>query len=238
MFKALLKKKIDAQQALIQVALDAERGLTAEEQAQFDALQTEITDLEKALAAQKAIDERQATLTTPINPPVYAQPKSKDEKKFATFGEQLRAVVEAAKPGGSMDPRLSIKAAIGLNESVGSDGGFLVEEDFTKELLKRTYETGVLASKCNKIPLSTAANSMKINGVDETSRKNGSRWGGIQAYWEGEADALTGSKPKFRQMELNLRKLTGLCYATDELLSDAGSGHYARVFRGIRFQGG
>ncbi|MHB1652346.1 MAG: phage major capsid protein [Desulfitobacteriaceae bacterium] len=223
MFKALLKKKIDAQQALIKTAMDAERGLTTEEQAQFDALQTEIADLEKTLTAQKQIDDRQAALNIPVNPPLYAVPKSKDDKKFASFGEQLRAVVEAAKPGGSIDPRLSIKAATGLNESVGSDGGFLVEEDFTKELLKRTYETGILASKCNKIPLSTASNSMKINGVDETSRKNGSRWGGIQAYWEGEADALTGSKPKFRQMELNLRKLTGLCYATDELLSDASA---------------
>jgi len=223
MFKALLKKKIDAQQALIQTAMDAERGLTAEEQAQFDALQTEIDDLEKTLAAQKAVEDRQAVLNTPVNAPVYAQPKSKDEKKFSTFGEQLRAVVEAAKPGGTIDPRLSVKAASGLNESVGSDGGFLVEEDFTKELLKRTYDTGMLASKCNKIPLSTAANSMKINGIDETSRKNGSRWGGIQAYWEGEADALAGTKPKFRQMELNLRKLTGLCYATDELLADASA---------------
>lgn len=223
MFKALLKKKIDAQQALIQTAMDAGRGLTAEEQAQFDALQTEIVDLEKTIAAQKTVEDRQAVMNTPVNPPVYAQPKSKDERKFASFGEQLRAVVEAAKPGGSIDPRLSIKAATGLNESVGSDGGFLVEEDFTKELLKRTYDTGILASKCNKIPLSTAANSMKINGIDETSRKNGSRWGGIQAYWEGEADALAGTKPKFRQMELNLRKLTGLCYATDELLSDASA---------------
>lgn len=167
----LLKKKIDAQQTLIQTALDAQRGLTAEEQAQFDALQREIDDLEKSIAAQKTVEERQTVMNTPVNPPVYAQPKSKDERKFATFGEQLRAVVEAAKPGGTIDPRLSIKAASGLNESVGSDGGFLVEEEFTKELLKRTYETGVLASKCNKIPLSTAANSMKINGVDETSRK-------------------------------------------------------------------
>ncbi len=223
MFKALLKKKIDGQQALIKAAMDDERGLSTEEQTQFDALQTEIADLEKTLAAQKSIDERQAVLNTPVNPPVYAVPKSRDDKKFSSFGEQLRAVVEAAKPGGAIDPRLSIKAASGLNESIGSDGGFLVEEDFTKELLKRTYETGILASKCNKIPLSTASNSMKINGVDETSRKNGSRWGGIQAYWEGEADALTGSKPKFRQMELNLRKLTGLCYATDELLSDASA---------------
>lgn len=223
MFKALLEKKIDAQQALVQTAMDAERGLTAEEQTQFDTLQSEITDLEKAMAAQKSIIERQAALNTPVNSPVYAVPKSQDTKKFASFGEQLRAVVEAAKPGGSIDPRLSIKAAIGLNESVGSDGGFLVEEDFTKEILQRAYETGVLASRCNKVPISTNANGLKMNAIDETSRVNGSRWGGIQAFWEGEADALAGTKPKFRQMELNLRKLTGLCYATDELLQDAAA---------------
>jgi len=223
MFKDLLKKKIDAQQALIQAALDAGRGLTVEEQAQFDALQTEIENLEKTIAAQKAVDERNASLATPVNPPVYAQPKSKDEKPWKSFGEQLLAVVNAARPGGSVDPRLSVKAASGLNEQVGSDGGFLVQEDFTTELLKRAYDTGVLASKCRKIPLSTNANALKINAVDETSRANGSRWGGIQAYWEGEADQLAGSKPKFRQMELNLRKLTGLCYATDELLTDAAA---------------
>ena len=64
---------------------------------------------------------------------------------------------------------------------------------------------------------------MKINAVDEDSRANGSRWGGVQTYWEGEADELTGSKPKFRQLELSLKKLTGLCYATDELLQDAAA---------------
>lgn len=50
MFKALLKKKIDAQQTFIQTAMDAQRGLTAEEQAQFDALQREIDDLKKSIA--------------------------------------------------------------------------------------------------------------------------------------------------------------------------------------------
>lgn len=59
--------------------------------------------------------------------------------------------------------------------------------------------------------------------MDEDSRANGSRWGGVQTYWEAEADEHTGSKPKFRQMELSLKKLTGLCYATDELLQDAAA---------------
>ena len=91
------------------------------------------------------------------------------------------------------------------------------------ELLKRTYETGILASRVKKIPISTNSNTLKINAVDEESRANGSRWGGVQTYWEAEADELTASKPKFRQIELSLKKLTGLCYATDELLQDAAA---------------
>ncbi|MDS1030962.1 phage major capsid protein [Bacillota bacterium LX-D] len=98
-----------------------------------------------------------------------------------------------------------------------------MQQEFVTELLKRTYETGVLASRVSKIPLSTNANGLKINGVDESSRANGARWGGIQTYWENEADQLIASKPKFRVMDLSLKKLTGFCYATDELLQDAAA---------------
>ena len=146
-----------------------------------------------------------------------------DERRFRSFGEQLAAVYRAATPGGRIDERLSTRAASGLNESNPSDGGFLVQQDFVADLLKKTYETGVLASKARKIPISTTANGLKINAVDDDSRKNGCRWGGVQTYWEAEADEITGSKPKFRQMDLSLKKLTGLCYSTDELLQDAAA---------------
>ena len=156
-------------------------------------------------------------------PEAKPAPTPPEEKRFATFGEQLIAAYRAATPGGKVDERLSTRAASGLNETTPSDGGFLVQQDFVKELLKRTYETGILASKVKKIPITTNANGLKINAVDEDSRGNGSRWGGVQTYWESEADEHTGSKPKFRQIELSLKKLTGLCYATDELLQDAAA---------------
>lgn len=146
-----------------------------------------------------------------------------DERRFKSFGEQLIAAYRAATPGGRIDERLTTRAASGLNESNPTDGGFLVQQDFVAELLKKTYETGVLASKARKIPISTNANGLKINAVDDDNRKNGCRFGGVQTYWESEADELTGSKPKFRQMDLSLKKLTGLCYSTDELLQDAAA---------------
>src|SRR5207248_226353 len=56
---------------------------------------------------------------------------------------------------------------------------------------------------------------------DEQSRANGSRFGGVQAFWANEADTVTATKPKFRQMELVLNKLLAICYVTDELVQDA-----------------
>lgn len=225
MFKTLLKAKLSEQEALVKAALDEKRAMTEAEQEKFNALQAEIESLEKSIEAAEKLEAQQAKLNTPVNQPVFAQPKpNPDDNRFSSLGEQLRAVIQAARPGGSIDQRLTVKAAAsGMSEGVPSDGGFLVQQDFVAELLKRTYETGVLASRCRRIPISTNANGLKMNAVDESSRANGSRWGGVQAYWENEADAATGSKPKFRPMELSLKKLLGLCYATDELLQDAAA---------------
>lgn len=162
----------------------------------------------RAAAWQKAADQ--------------AAKPGQDEKRFASFGEQLLAVARAEQRGAAIDPRLvEVRAASGLNEAVPSDGGFLVQTDFATEILKKTYSTGILASRCRRRNISAAANGVKMNGIDETSRANGSRYGGVQAYWANEADTVTATRPKFRQIELKLNKLFALYYATDELLQDA-----------------
>jgi len=140
--------------------------------------------------------------------------------KFNSFGQQMAAIMRAGIPGGRVDPRL-LNAATGLSETVPSDGGFLVQQDFASEILKDVFQTGVLASRCRRVTISGNSNSIKINGMDETSRVAGSRQGGIRGYWADEAEEKTASKPKFRRIELNLKKMVGLCYATDELLDDA-----------------
>lgn len=210
--------------AVLNKAEAEDRFLSDEEQKEIDKYESEIRAWDESITrAEKvlAIDPEDRAATE--HPEVKPSPDKTEEKRFTSFGEQLLAAYRAAVPGGKVDERLSTRAASGLNETTPSDGGFLVQQDFVTELLKRTYETGILASKVKKIPISTNANGLKINAIDEDSRANGSRWGGVQTYWEGEADELAGSKPKFRQMELSLKKLTGLCYATDELLQDAAA---------------
>lgn len=209
--------------AVLNKAEAEDRFLSEDEQKDIDKYEEEIRAWDESIGRAEKLLAIEPEDRSTEKPEVKPTPAKDNEKRFASFGEQLMAAYRAATPGGKVDERLTTRAASDLNESTPSDGGFLVQQDFVTELLKRTYETGILASKVKKIPISTNANGMKINAIDEDSRANGSRWGGVQTYWEGEADEITASKPKFRQMELSLKKLTGLCYATDELLQDAAA---------------
>ena len=112
-------------------------------------------------------------------------------------------------------------AAAGASEMVPSDGGFLVYPDFSQEILMLAHETGVLHTTTRHLPISEFTNAIKIPAIDEQSRKDGYRWGGVQAFWENEAQALVGSKPTTALLELITKKLTGLYYATNEVLADA-----------------
>lgn len=214
--------------AILSKAEKEDRFLSDEENKEIKRMESEIASWDESIKRAESIgsitQSAEKVLFEERNdePEIKPTPKTED-KGFRNLGEQLMAVYRSASPGGRIDARLSTRAASGLNESNPSDGGFLVQQDFVSTLLKRTYETGILASKVKKIPISGNANGLKINSVDEESRANGSRWGGVQTYWESEADQMSSSKPKFRQMELSLKKLTGLCYATDELLQDAAA---------------
>jgi HK97 family phage major capsid protein len=208
-----------------QTALDAAqtegRPLTDIERETLNTLKADISRWDATIQEMAEFLEDAAPVDVPVNQ--SDAPAADNSRKFTSFGEQLKAVYNAASPSRPIvDARLTNEAT-GASEGVPSDGGFLVQTDFVSELLKNAFETGILAPKCRKIPISSGANGLKINALNDNSRANGARWGGIQAYWIGEADALTASKPSFRQMELSLKKLTGLCYATDELLTDASA---------------
>ena len=87
-------------------------------------------------------------------------------------------------------------------------------------LLEKIRNQTDVASRCTTVPV-TVGNRANFPGVDETSRANGSRWGGIQSTWNQEANPITASKGKFWSAELILGKITAASWTTDELLADA-----------------
>jgi HK97 family phage major capsid protein len=143
--------------------------------------------------------------------------KAAKENPFKSMGEFLTAV-KTATTYGNVDKRLLPTKATGANEAIGSDGGFLIPEYMTAGVYERMYGVGSLLSLVQRDPVS--GNNMIVNAVDETSRVNGSRHGGVTTYWLEEAGSITASKPKLRQISLKLKKVGALVYATDELLED------------------
>ncbi len=223
--------------ALFALAAKEERDLTAEELERDDKIAAEmdevrqvrarlerqqerernlrpIKDVNEETAAERA--ERGAVATIPEKAKAIANP-------FKSFGDQLLAV-HRASIGRGHDPRLDMMAAVtGAGESVGADGGYLIHPDYSTEILKRMWELGNILNRVRRIPISANSNGLIIPAIDETSRVDGSRWGGVLGYWLPEGGDKTASRPKFRMLELRLHKLAALMYVTDELLADAAA---------------
>jgi HK97 family phage major capsid protein len=144
-----------------------------------------------------------------------------DPQKFSSLGSFMLSALEASRPNGITDKRLI--RATGMSEGVPADGGFLVQQDFATNLLDFAFKTGKLASLCDNITISNNSNSVKVPGVNEASRADGSRQGGVRAYWKDEGATKTASAPTYRQVQLTLNKLIALTYSTDELLVDAAA---------------
>jgi HK97 family phage major capsid protein len=111
----------------------------------------------------------------------------------------------------------------GLNEGLGAAGGFLVDTDRNNSIMQHVYSVGNLLQRVDMTGISAGANGMTFNAINEVSRADGFRRGGILAYWTAEAGTKVHSEPTFRQLELRLHKCVGLVYSTDELLQDANA---------------
>lgn len=198
--------------------LDTEkRAMTADEQGKFDSINAEMDILEKRMDDYIKVnripeEELRGGTVTPQAKPV--------RPTWRSVGEQLQAVANFAQ-GRGFDSRLEQRAILGTNETVPTAGGFWVDQSLVGELLKASYDTAVVANKCRRIPVGPGNNGLKLKTIDETSRASGSRWGGVQVYWEAEGDGTTAKTPKFGRFDLQLDKIMGNCYATSELLQDA-----------------
>lgn len=235
-FKEMMKAALAAQESILNKAITENRAMTTEEQAANDALEIEITNLEKSILAQEKIDARTVAHKAPVNEPLYPQPKTQNSvtditrEIFGSVGGYFQAVHKSKneseygeKLAKLNSEVLKIANAAGMNETTPADGGVLVGTDVSTVLLAKAYETGKLVSKAFKIPISQGSNALSLPMLVETSRADGSRYGGIQMYWQGEADKMLGTKPKMGTVEMKLKDLNGLVYVTNDLLEDASA---------------
>lgn len=190
------------------------RALTPEEETRSGAIETELSSLNaKVDARAKLLDIKDEVPGDNI--------QVLPAEKFRSIGEQLLAVRDWEVTGRQDRRLVEIRAATGMSEGIPADGGFAVQTDFASGLLEKTYIDSPILNKIMRIPVTTNANSMKLPAIQESSRTDGYRQGGIRAYWTGEAVASTKSGTKLSTVDLELKKLTGYCALTEELKMDA-----------------
>ena len=180
-------------------------------------LAEENESLREQLAEKEVEDElvgRKTAIVTNV------RDRSEDDPTFGFkgMGDFFKTVKTASVPGGHTDERLN-KASLSsyANESVGSEGGYLVPTEYADRIFANVWAEDGLLAQTDQMQI--ARNSMTFVTDESTP------WGssGVQAYWTEESSAITQSKPSLKYDTLRLSRISALCPATDELLGDANA---------------
>lgn len=141
------------------------------------------------------------------------------KKGFKSHREFLSKVIDAGR-GHKLDSRLKYLAA-GSDEARGNsdpDGGFLVPEGFSPNLLQIAPEADPLSGLTTSIPMENPI--VKIPARADKNH-NTSVSGGLTVTRRPETVAGSSSKMTLEQVALEAHSLFGISYATEELLSDS-----------------
>lgn len=221
-YAELIKAKLKAMEDLIGKAKTENRVLNDAEQSLFEDYKKEVEGLEKSANAEADLEARKSELRNSVTTPIIHAEANTHAPRWKNMGEFLKSVHSAYSPGGQIDNRLRVdNAATGMSSSVASDGGFAIDEQFVGSLQQSMVDASDIISRITMIPTGPGYGGIKMPALDETSRADGFRWGGVRAYWASEAGTANASKAKVRKLSIDLEKLLAFVYVTDELLTDA-----------------
>jgi HK97 family phage major capsid protein len=184
-----------------------------------------LSDVEVKDAAETTKKEIEATVKEAIKTELKALPKVevKDKPIYDSFGQFIIDVRDFAGSKALTDEMnqyknfLHEKAPAGNNTLINSEGGFLVPEEFSTALMGEVAINEVIMPRTRTIPINSRIKMPYINTTD----MSGSAVGGVDVAWGNEGGLLSSSKAEFKMVELALKKLHAVVYATDELLSDS-----------------
>jgi HK97 family phage major capsid protein len=168
------------------------------------------------------------------SPAVRVGAQRETQAPWANAGE-FYAAVHRAHPqvnGHAVDPRL-FAAATGLNQGVGSEGGFTVPSQMSTTIWDgMSQDPEALLPRTDNYTVQ--GESLEFLANAETARTRGSLKGGMRAYWINEADQLTKSKPAFRKVRIEPQQLGALVYVTDKLMKNSPVALEQYVSRGAQ----
>jgi HK97 family phage major capsid protein len=199
----------------------AERQVIENELSAFEAVTADIELQNRLESAEDYLNKPAGRKISPdgLQNTVTRTTQEKNRAGFNHFGEFIKSVKDASISGGKLDPRLVANAATTYGqEGVGADGGFAVPPEWRSQIMELVAPGDSLLSMTDQVPIS--GNSVTFP-VDETTAHQST--GGILAYWDSEAAAMTASKPNLKDLTVKTSRLTALVPVTEELMEDASA---------------
>ncbi|MBP3658359.1 MAG: phage major capsid protein, partial [Oscillospiraceae bacterium] len=181
--------------------------MTAEDGAQYDRMEQEITDLTNQIERQKRAEQMENAMNEPVRREMKTKPGNKADKATSPRGTEAynEAYWEYMRLGNvGMSPELRNSLKVGTD----SDGGYLVPEEFEKRLLEALDEGNIFRQFAHKI---TTSGDRKIPMV--LSRGT--------AQWIEEEEEYPESDVEFGQTSLSAYKLATLMKISEELMQDS-----------------
>ena len=180
-----------------------EKGvLSAEDDGIYAGMEKDLNDLSNEIKRMERKDAIEAELKKPVDKPLKTAPEQ------AAAPQKLGRASNAYKE--DFGRHLRGKAPIHnvLSESTDADGGYLVPEEFEKQIIKGLDANNVIRNIAKVI---TTHHDRKIPLAASHS----------VATWTAENAAFTESNPTFGQNEIDAHKLTDLIRISVELLQDS-----------------
>ena len=195
-------KAWEAAKSFLETRRQPNGTLTLEDDAMYSRMEKEITDLGKEITRLERQEEIERELNKPVTAPLTSKPMMDDDVEKSGRGskayrEDFLNLVRGRRVMHNV-----------LSTTPGSDGGYLVPEEFERQIVKALEEENVFRTLAKVI---TTEHERKIPVADKHS----------VAQWTDENAAYTESNPTFGQIELDAYKLTDLCRVSDELLQDS-----------------
>ena len=176
--------------------------LSAEDNATYGRMEQEIEDLTAAIDRQQRAEAREAEFSKPVNMPLTGRPARQEvEEKTGRASNAYKEDFGAHLRGKRLVHNV-------LSEGVQADGGYLVPEEFERQIVMGLDEANVVRGLA-KVITTSAERKIPVAATHST------------AAWTAENGAYTPSDPSFDQKTIDAFKLTDLVKVSIELLQDS-----------------
>ena len=194
-------KAWEAAKAFLDLKKTPDGMLTAEDAAAYDKMEAEIIALKQQIDREERAREYEQELASPTSQPLTGNPGVPAQTQSGRASDAYKAAFWDAIRGR--------KAANALQVGTDSEGGYLVPDEFDRQLVEALEEQNIFRQLARIIQTASGDHKIPVVATKGT------------ASWVDEEGQIPESDNSFSQVTLSAYKLATLIKVSQELLNDS-----------------